>query len=561
MDIRTASVCISLPLWLPALAACGDDTATSGTGSGSSTSSSEATDSFSSSAGEATLPTTGEPQVDLTRGVYLSFDERVHMLAVRGVEIVDGVPQPPFDVLTPPADSRLQGLFQVLDTPPWLPVTASGADPSHFWLVDLATLVPHEVAVPAGSAFGFPRQTGDLSGVILPAAEGAEQAPFFVCVIRPDGDCPLRELDPPLPAGVVLDEVREVSSLREYVVYTTRPEVGAGFDVHFARLDAMDVPVTIASFPSATHLKTELAPDQETLYLEVGVESESLEHFAVDVSSDPPAPPVTLHPPLLGGNLAAVWAPDMSALMLFVGEGEFGDLHHLAVVGATGGPMQLVHAAAPGHAFRSPAEIVRFSPDAARAVYFSDHESPGKAQLYLIDLDAPGAPPVRLGGPLAPGQAVYDARFLPGSGRMVYFTSTLAEPYAGTIAAIELGAPLSARTLNAPGVTSVLNAVHASADGSRIVYSGRAAGEQDNYFFADLSDPESEPVNLTGSLSPSSRPLWAGFSPSGRHFFMDLDSSGSIGGEVVMVPLDPVADAVTLSEPGERAAFFQVLPP
>jgi hypothetical protein len=28
-----------------------------------------------------------------------------------------------------------------------------------------------------------------------------------------------------------------------------------------------------------------------------------------------------------------------------------------------------------------------------------------------------------------------------------------------------------------------------------------------------------------------------------------------------MVPLDPVADPVTLSEPGERAAFFRVLPP
>lgn len=45
-------------------------------------------------------------------------------------------------------------------------------------------------------------------------------------------------------------------------------------------------------------------------------------------------------------------------------------------------------------------------------------------------------------------------------------------------ATIELDAPQVARTLDAPAIISVLNAIHSSADGSRVVYSGRAEDEQ-----------------------------------------------------------------------------------
>ncbi|MFZ6178258.1 TolB family protein [Nannocystis pusilla] len=556
MAIRSAPAWIVLTALSPCLAACGDDTATSGTGTEGSTGLSEGTDSMGSTGGP-TSPTTGEG--DVTRGAYLRFDEQVRLLAVRGVEIVDGVPQPPFDLLTPPAGSSLRGLFG-LGSERWLPVTAAGADPAHFWLVDLASFAVHTVPVPPGSAFDFPRLGGDRSAVILPAAEGVEQAPFSVCIIDEGGGCPLRELDPLLPAGAVFDDVRELSASRDYVIYTTRPEVGAGFDVHFAALDAPDVPVTLASFPTATHFTTELAPDHKTVYLEVGVESESLAHFAVDVASEPPGPPIALHPPLQGKNLAATWAPDMSALLLFVGDDEFGDLHRVAVGGTTGGPPQLVHAAAPGHAFHSPAAIARFSPDAARMVYFSDHESPGTAQLYLVDPDAPGAPPLRLSGPLGPGQIVYDARFLPDPNRMVYFTTNLTEPHVSTIASVEFDAPQVAHTLNIPAITSIINAVHASADGARIVYSGRKSGEQPEHVLVDFSGDAPVMVSLADSLPPSSQPTWQGFSPSGRHFFIDLGFPGESEG-IVMVPLDPVADAVMISEPGEGAQFFNVAPP
>jgi hypothetical protein len=540
---------------LLSLAACGDDTATSGSASGTSTGSSGGM-SFSATGAEPTGEptsggTTGEPEPEVTRVVYSRYGEQLNRIAFRGVEIIDGAPQPPFDIVVAPPDSGLR-VHSSLELPRWLPITATGAEPSHFWIVDTTTLSPHETAVPPGSAFDRPRLNDRGSGVILPAAEGVEQAPFMVCAIGEDGSCPLHELDPVLPAGVVLDDVRELSDTRGWVVYTTRPELGEGFDVHLAALDSLDASLTIASFPTATTLRTALSPDDGTLYVEVGAGTQ-LELVAVDLTSDPPGPPVALHPPLPGDEHQALWAPDRSALLLFSGVGGFGDLHLVEVDGATAGPMQLVNTGASGHAFHSPAEIARFDADGSRFMYYSDHESPGAAQVYLVDRAAPGSPPKRLNGPLEPGEVVFDSRFLHDPGRVVYFTGK-------RIVSATIDGPPVTRTLNPPGIDSLINAVHQSADGSQIVFSNVPVPNHTELFHVDLSVPEPVAVALADFLPPGN-PLWQGFSPGGRQFFVSLDDGpvlNPVG--VAMIPLDPLADAVMLSEPGERGYFLDVVP-
>ena len=440
---------------------------------------------YSSTSG---APTTGASEPEVLRGIYYRMNDELGATALRGVEIVDGVAQPPFEVLVAPADTSLQAHIDTFVPPRWLPVTARGADPSHFWLVDTETLVPHEVAIAPGSAFDFPRFSDDRTGVILPAAYEAEQPPFTVCVFADDGTCPLRDLDPLLPAGVELEDIREMSGKRGWVVYSTRPVSGDGFDVHFAALDTLDVPVTIASFPTATDLDTTLAPDHGTIYLRVDVGPESLQHFAVDLTTDPPAAPVALHPPLKDKQLAAWWAPDKSALMLFSGVGGLGDLHHVGVDGAVGA-MQRVNPGAPGHAHFAYGHIASFSENSARFVYFSDHESAGAAQLYLLETDAPGAAPQLLSGPLMPGEYVHGAEFLPDPGRLIYFVTTSVEPRVDRIVSVELAAPHVTRTLNPPEVVLLLRKMLHSADGSRIAYRGGASGHY-GYHFVDLASPE-----------------------------------------------------------------------
>lgn len=537
---------------LLSLAACGDDTATSGTSSGSSTGASGGM-SFSATSAEPPEQPTGEPEPEVTRVLYRRFGERSTTIALRGVEIVEGAPQPPFDILVAPPDSGLK-IDSSLELPRWLPITAHGADPSHFWIVDTTTLSTHENPVPPGSVFDWPRLDDRGSGVILPAAEGTEQAPFMVCAIGEDGSCPLLELDPLLPAGVVLDDVRELSASRGWVVYTTRPELGDGFDVHLAGLDSLDAPLTIASFPTATSLRTALSLDDGTLYIEVGTATQSLEHVAVDLTSDPPGPPVALHPPLLGGDHEALWTPDRSALLLFSGANGFGDLHLVEVDGATAGPMQLVHAGAPGHAFLSPSEIARFAADGARFTYYSDHESPGVAQIYLVERAAPGGPPKRLNGPLEPGEFVFDSKFLHDSERLVYFTNR-------RIVSATLDGPSVTHTLNPPGVDSLVHSVHQSADGLQIVFSNVPDVNHTELFYVHLATPEPAAIALAGVL-PAGRPLWQGFSPTGRQFFVSLGGNSFTGPmSVAMIPLDPLADAVVLSEPGERGYFLDIVPP
>ena len=80
--------------------------------------------------------------------------------------------------------------------------------------------------------------------------------------------------------------------------------------------------------------------------------------------------------------------------------------------------------------------------------------------------------------------------------------------------------------------------------------------------YVDLTDPDlaSNPLD---DLAPIPELLWSDFSASGRQFFVSLgeaDAQAQNPLGVAMIPLDPLADAVLLSDPDERGFFVHVAP-
>jgi hypothetical protein len=149
---------------------------------------------------------------------------------------------------------------------------------------------------------------------------------------------------------------------------------------------------------------------------------------------------------------------------------------------------------------------------------------------------------------------VFESRFLHDSERVVYFTDR-------RLVSATIDGPSVTHTLNPPGVDSLISSVHQSADGSQIVFTNVPVVNHIELFYVDLAAPEPAAIALAAFLPPGD-PLWQGFSPSGRQFFVSLGGNLSTDPKsVAMIPLDPLADAVVLSEPGERGYFLQIVPP
>lgn len=154
-------------------------------------------------------------------------------------------------------------------------------------------------------------------------------------------------------------------------------------------------------------------------------------------------------------------------------------------------------------------------------------------------------------------------RVLPDPGRLLYTVTTNDGPKVSRLVSVELDAPQVAHTLNPPDVPTLLVGRHRSADGSRIACTGRKLHDSGygHYYLVDLTSPEPMSVDLADRLLPEEALLGSGFSPSGRQFFVDVGGPFDNFTGVIMVPLDPLADAVMISEPGEGGHYFKLLPP
>lgn len=127
---------------LPSFVACGGDLAMTGTASDGST-------SLAPESGLSTTsgtPTTGVSEPEVLRGLYYRSTTRwapPRCAASLSSMVSRSRPSTCSYRLPTP----LQAYSHLFDAPRWFPVTARGADPSHFWLVDIKTLVPHELAI------------------------------------------------------------------------------------------------------------------------------------------------------------------------------------------------------------------------------------------------------------------------------------------------------------------------------------------------------------------------------------------------------------------------------
>jgi len=153
-----------------ALAACpGSDPMTTSASSSDSDGTTDASGSSTVASGDPTTetsatptttvaPTTGEPGTTsettgggpdaVTRVVYYTYIDvmgQPRADAMRSVEIVDGVASPSSTILDAP------GTLTTVDATHgrrWSSLYTGGLDPAQLWLIDMVSLVPHEIALP-----------------------------------------------------------------------------------------------------------------------------------------------------------------------------------------------------------------------------------------------------------------------------------------------------------------------------------------------------------------------------------------------------------------------------
>ncbi|WAS96642.1 hypothetical protein [Nannocystis punicea] len=508
-----------------------------------------------STTGSTTDDTTTGSMPGATRILYAVVAEGTSdVVAVRSVEIVDGVAGAPVTLLEAPEGAR----FGEYDLPeagkPHAAVQSYGAGPKRLWLLDAASA--HEVSLPGAYDILYVNFSADRKHLIVgggPQDLQPGDLEFSVCEIGADGACALQVFAPSLAPMTYLSYVFDVSPADGRLLYQTRTLDDSNTEVLLGDLAGIDAALVAASADPA--LTPTLAPDAKTVYLRDATQ----QNFAVDVSADVPGPLVPLHAPL--ADLARpTWDPSMSHLLVWNGAGVYGDLHHVAVDGAMPGPLQTFNAGAPMHV---QAKSAKFSPDGARVGYLADHETPDDTQLYVSEIADVAAPPSKINGALAPGGSVTSGfTFLADGQRMLYaarldqfpdyhvFLARLDQP--GTVMPIG----------PAPEHAILTVQLLPSHDGERFLYLGGLGPAVAELLLVDIAgDQPSAPLSLSSALPVGTLPtLNSAFAADDSAVFFRAAADGAAA-RLYMIAIAPdVGTPAAISAAGESVQRFVVLP-
>lgn len=454
--------------------------------------------SASGSGGDSTTgdPTTGVPGDAVTRILYSPFvlvEGESSAAELRLVEIVDGVPSPPVTILDPPGarlitrDSRWFG--------PWSPVYSGPEAEAQLWLVDLAAMTPHEIPLPAEVRYIDDVQLSrDDSHLIVRAAPEGSDAPedmlHYTCALGPAGQCALVRVEAATGPSTFVSYVFDVSSSSGRIWYETM-EVG-GTETHILQGEALapEQAATLVTLPDLGWIQY-IARDESALFF---TKAAGNDLYALDIGQDPPPPPVEVFPPLLPGQVQLKWSSDDSSLLVLSHYQKYGELYRVAVDGATVGPLQSVGGLAPGHV---PSAAIMWSKDEAAILFKSDHESPGRAQLYRVDDDTPEGPPVRISAPLGATGEVGLVKLGGDPNHVIY---SLVEPAGSRYYRARLDPPGEVHPLSAEG-DAPYGYLDVSDDGARAVYTGDPTASRLEIFFVEIEGGVPSPsVLLTESL-------------------------------------------------------------
>lgn len=535
---------------------------TSGSSSGDPGTAGEPTTGAPASTGDAT---TGGSDPVMTRVVYYPFVEvlgQPNAAAMRYVEIVDGVASQPTTILDPPGEVLITR--DATHDRRWSPVYAGSGDSAQLWLIDMQALAPREVVLPpeVDRVLLARLSRGDGHLIVRGGPENAAQDEdyrWYVCEIEGEGDCALQVIEPATGPMTFVREVHEVSSASGRVWYSAQEIGGTAVTLLQGAVAAPSAAEAVLSLPDDAVGFRRVSLDEATLYL---FDTNLGQYQAMDIGADVPGPRVPVHPPLTG-TVRYTWADDEKQLLIWNGDGLFGDLHRVALDGATAGPMIPFNSGAPGHVRSKGAQ---WTADGSHVLLLSDHETPTDAQLYLADAAAPEPPPTKLSGPLEAGGAI-GAMFLGGDANHVLYYGQTNDMTPSELYRVRVEPPGEVHKLNAPlpDGTFLLSGAHdASADGARVVYAGYEVPGRLDLFLVELDGEQPAPaVNLTSSLPADIDVSLTGhLAPDAAQAFFAGSGPDNARGGLYMVPLSPaIAPPALLSGDGEAIYSYFVLSP
>ncbi|HEY0138806.1 MAG TPA: hypothetical protein VGB85_32195, partial [Nannocystis sp.] len=273
--------------------------------------------------------TTGTTDPVVTRVLYHPFVEILGSpgaSAARYVEIVDGVAMPPITIVDPPAE-QLNTSDHTADRP-WSPYYSNANDAPQLWLVDLETLTPHEITLPAEVTRVLTARVsrGDSHLIVWARPPGDAPAPedyqYYVCELGPAAQCAIEPVEAATGPTTYVADIHDISATSGRIWYTTQEIGGTGQTVLQGDVAAPEAAITLAIFPDGG-LLSRISLDEKTAYFR-SADGDQLQ--ALDISVDPPGSLVPLHPPQPGMHWS--WSDDEKDLLIYVEDGKYGDLFH-----------------------------------------------------------------------------------------------------------------------------------------------------------------------------------------------------------------------------------------
>lgn len=506
--------------------------------------------------------TTGGPGV-VTRILYHPLAESNGSLtaaSARLIEIVDGVAAPPVTLVDPPG-AALNSLDVVLARG-WWPYSTPQPDAPQLWLVDRETLTPHEITLPPELervvTARLTREDKHLVvwGAPIGVSDGAEYT-YYQCELGPAAECALEVVESGAGPNTYIAAIHDISTGGK-IWYSTYEIGGDAVTVLQADVSAPQDAIILAEFPDFTEAGLAFVSlDEKTAYFSVGDDAEVL---AMDIASTPPGPLISLHPPQMGARHR--WSDDEKDLLLLVADGLWGDLFHIAVDGATAGPMVAVDTGKSPSVY---AKAWQLLPD-KRILFLSDHETPMANQVYVTDSADLGSPPVRVSGALQATGEVNDAFLRDAPAHVLYCAQDSAQSpsrlYRASIdppgEVVAINESIAEETFMQCGAHDV------SVDGTRVVYAAEEVVGRTDLFLVDIDgDVATAPINLTSGLPPDTDVSLLGYlAPDAAQVFFIAGGPNATRGPLYMVPLSPeVGPPVQISADGESIYNFFVLDP
>ncbi len=468
-------------------------------------------------------------------------------------------PGPPVQVNEPLAPGTAIGFSTVPLMSPsrrWLAYIVYGAEGAAMWFVRLdgPTLgVPRRVELPLRQQFQLPMFSHDERVV----AFGAGKDELYVCTLAEDGSCAPTLVSPPLAeGGSVWAANAAVSSDGGMIAYPADLDgdgkknnmflVRTGPDDAGTIVQVSDVPDDVEALDGS------FTPEGDVLYFQIrSTELGGRELYAVDLTIDPPSPPVLLSPPLDDPSFSRSsfrLRDDATAALMRTDAG----LMMLELDGLSPGSQVLLSDPLQGATSTS-----LWIGDGQSVIYLAPKPDEQDAyELWRADVGGPPQPPVRIGAPLAPGDRVDDFPF-GGDGTRYFYTIENSQTHDDTLWMLGVDSGAQALEVSAPMPPAMyLSAASVEiAEGhGRVTYASQlAVSEHARRYVVELAG-SSGPVMLDRDGGSG---VGDDFSADGKHLF--FTGSDHRVYQVDVVP--SVGASAAISGEGHEVTFLIVLPP